>query len=86
MANVNEEAVKLHAEHHGKVAVVSKVPLKTAEDMTLAYTPGVAEPCRLINKDVEKLQKILKNSHRFCLKYTTMFIAICGIEIHKEVF
>ena len=55
MANVNEEAVKLHAEHHGKVAVVSKVPLKTAEDMTLAYTPGVAEPCRLINKDVEKV-------------------------------
>lgn len=54
MANVNEEAVKLHAEHNGKVAIVSKVPLKTAEDMTLAYTPGVAEPCRLINKDVTK--------------------------------
>ena len=55
MANTNEEAVKLHAEHRGKVAVECKVPLKTAWDMTLAYTPGVAEPCRLINKDVTKV-------------------------------
>ena len=37
MANVNEEAVKLHAEHHGKVAVVSKVPLKTAEEIGRAH-------------------------------------------------
>ena len=37
MANVNEEAVKLHAEHHGKDAVGRKVRRKTAEDMTLGY-------------------------------------------------
>jgi len=55
MANTNEEAVKLHAENKGKVSVVSKVPLKTAWDMTLAYTPGVAEPCRLISQDVSKV-------------------------------
>ena len=53
MGNVNEEAVKMHAEHKGKVEIVSKVPVKTAYDLTLAYTPGVAEPCRLINKNVE---------------------------------
>jgi len=53
MGNVNEEAVKMHAEHKGKVEIVSKVPVKTAYDLTLAYTPGVAEPCRLINKNVD---------------------------------
>jgi len=55
MSNVNEEAVKMHAENKGKVAIVSKVPVKTAYDMTLAYTPGVAEPCRLINQNVDNV-------------------------------
>ena len=41
MANVNEEALALHKKFQGKLEVVSKVPLKTAYDLTLAYTPGV---------------------------------------------
>lgn len=48
---VYEKSLDLHKEHKGKVAIVSKVPIKTKEDLTLAYTPGVAEPCRAINKD-----------------------------------
>lgn len=55
MANVNEEALALHKKFQGKLEVVSKVPLKSAYDLTLAYTPGVAAPCLEINKDPEKI-------------------------------
>ncbi len=55
MANVNEEALALHKKFQGKLATVSKVPLKSAYDLTLAYTPGVAAPCLEINKDPEKI-------------------------------
>ena len=41
---LRDDALKLHLENHGKLAVVSKVPIKTREDLALAYTPGVAEP------------------------------------------
>ena len=51
MPNVYERALKMHKEYKGKIATVSKVPLKTAEDLTLAYTPGVAAPCLEIEKD-----------------------------------
>ena len=46
-----KEALRLHAEHRGKLEVVSKVPVKTRDDLSTAYTPGVAEPCRAIQKD-----------------------------------
>lgn len=49
--NYNEEALKLHAEHRGKIEVVSKVPVKTRDDLSTAYTPGVAEPCRKIHEN-----------------------------------
>lgn len=51
---LRDDALKLHLENHGKLAVVSKVPIKTREDLALAYTPGVAEPCKEIkeNKDL----------------------------------
>lgn len=52
--NIREAAIALHKNHQGKLAVVSKVPLTTREDLSLAYTPGVAEPCKDIkeNKDL----------------------------------
>lgn len=46
--NYNEEALKLHREHRGKIEVVSTVPIKTRDDLSIAYTPGVAQPCREI--------------------------------------
>ena len=55
MSNVNEEALALHKKHQGKLEVVSKVPLGTNYDLTLAYTPGVAAPCLEINKDFNKI-------------------------------
>lgn len=46
-----KKALEMHEEHKGKIEVVSKVPVKTREDLSTAYTPGVAEPCREIAKD-----------------------------------
>ena len=47
----NEKALKLHEEWNGKLEITSKVPVKTREALALAYTPGVAEPCKVIAKD-----------------------------------
>lgn len=49
----NEKALKLHEQWHGKLETVSKTPVKTREDLSLAYTPGVAEPCKVIAQDKE---------------------------------
>lgn len=55
--SINEQALKLHEEWHGKLEIVSKCSVKTREDLSLAYTPGVAEPCRVIAKDKEAAYK-----------------------------
>ena len=52
-----KESLKLHERHQGKLAVVSKVPLKNKDDLSTAYTPGVAEPCREIHRDPELVYK-----------------------------
>ena len=49
---VREEALKLHKEWKGKIEVVSRAPVSNKRDLTMAYTPGVAEPCLEIQKDV----------------------------------
>jgi len=53
----NEKALEMHRNFKGKIEVVSKVPLKTREDLSTAYTPGVAEPCRKISSRVEDVYK-----------------------------
>ncbi|WP_338025758.1 NAD(P)-dependent malic enzyme [Clostridium rhizosphaerae] len=55
MMNLRETALKFHKDNEGKIALHCKVPVKTKEDMTLAYTPGVAEPCLEINKNYETI-------------------------------
>ena len=49
--NVYEKSLELHKKAHGKLCVECKVPLNGAEDLSLAYSPGVAQPCLEINKD-----------------------------------
>lgn len=49
----NEKALLLHEKLNGKLETVSKVPVKSREDLSLAYTPGVAEPCKVIAADKE---------------------------------
>lgn len=53
----NEKALLLHEQWNGKLEIVSKTPVNTREDLSLAYTPGVAEPCRVIAKDKEAAYK-----------------------------
>ena len=55
--NYNEESLKLHEEKQGKIEVVSKVNVNTNEDLSLAYTPGVAEPCRKIHANEDDVYK-----------------------------
>ena len=52
--NVSEESLKLHEEMRGKIEVCARKHVESAEDLSLLYTPGVAEPCRAINKDYQK--------------------------------
>ena len=55
MSFLREEALKLHKEKQGKLGVNSKIPLRDAKDLSLAYSPGVAEPCQEIYKDENKV-------------------------------
>jgi len=55
MSVLREEALKMHKEHQGKLAVTSKVPVNNAKDLSLAYSPGVAEPCLDIHEDESKV-------------------------------
>ena len=53
----NEKALLMHEKWNGKLETVSKTPVKTREDLAIAYTPGVAEPCKVIEKDKEAAYK-----------------------------
>ena len=53
----NEKALLMHEKWNGKLETVSKTPVKTREDLAIAYTPGVAEPCKVIAQDKEAAYK-----------------------------
>ena len=55
MADIYKEALKAHEQWRGKIDIHSKVAVKTKEDLSLAYTPGVAEPCRKIHENPTKV-------------------------------
>lgn len=55
MSTLREESLRLHRENRGKLTVQSKVPLNSARDLSLAYSPGVAEPCKEIHTDQESV-------------------------------
>ncbi len=55
--SVYEKALRFHESNHGKITLKSKVSVKTKEDMSLAYTPGVAEPCLRIHKNREDVYR-----------------------------
>ncbi|MCQ4636750.1 NADP-dependent malic enzyme [Anaerovorax odorimutans] len=58
-----KESLKMHEEHRGKMEVASKVPVKTKDDLSTAYTPGVAEPCRKIHENPEDVYKYTNKSN-----------------------
>ena len=67
--SIAEESLKLHYEKKGKIEVVSTVPVNSAEDLSLAYTPGVAQPCLEIQKNVD-LSYELTRRWNLCLVVT----------------
>ena len=67
--NYAEESLRLHGEWKGKIEVVSRVPVKNKEDLSLAYTPGVAQPCLEIQKDVNKSYELTRR-HNMCAVIT----------------
>ena len=64
-----KESLRLHGEWKGKIEVVSRVPVATKDDLSLAYTPGVAEPCLEIQKDVNKSYELTRR-HNLCAVIT----------------
>ena len=64
-----KESLRLHGEWKGKVEVVSKVPVQTKDDLSLAYTPGVAQPCLEIQKDIDKSYELTGRAN-MCLVVT----------------
>ena len=64
-----KESLRLHGEWGGKIEVISKVPCKTKDDLSLAYTPGVAQPCLEIQKDVNKSYELTRR-HNLCAVIT----------------
>ena len=61
--DVKAEALKKHYEWHGKIEVVSRTPVTNSEELSLAYTPGVAEPCLVIRDDYEKSWELTRRSN-----------------------
>ena len=61
--NYAEESLKKHYEWQGKVEVICRAPLETRDDLSLAYTPGVAQPCLEIQKDVDKSYELTRRSN-----------------------
>ena len=61
--DIREESLKLHYDWNGKIEVVSRVPINSSEDLALAYTPGVAEPCLEVQKDIDKSYELTRRNN-----------------------
>ena len=64
-----KESLRLHGEWKGKIEVVATVPVATKDDLSLAYTPGVAQPCLEIQKDINKSYELTRR-HNLCAVIT----------------
>ncbi|MCF0129057.1 MAG: NAD-dependent malic enzyme [Pseudobutyrivibrio sp.] len=71
MASVDETAVFLHKQWNGKIETTSKAPVKNREDLSIAYTPGVAAPCRVIAEDPDQ-------AYNYTLKANTVAVVSDG--------
>ena len=58
--NIREESLQKHYEWQGKIEVISRAPIETRKDLSLAYTPGVAEPCMAIHEDINKSYELTR--------------------------
>ena len=67
----NEKALQMHEAWNGKLEIRSKAPVTSREDLAIAYTPGVAEPCKVIAKDPEA-------AYRYTIKANTIAVVSDG--------
>lgn len=77
MSDLREKALKIHREGKGKLEVNLKFPLETKEDLSLLYTPGVAEPCKEIANDKEKVYEYTMKGN--CVAVVTDGTAVLGL-------
>ena len=61
--DIRQESLKKHYEWNGKIEVISRVPINTSEELAVAYTPGVAEPCLEINKNYDKSFELTRRNN-----------------------
>lgn len=61
--DIRQESLKKHYDWNGKIEVISRVPISSSEDLSLAYTPGVAEPCLEIQKDINKSYELTRRNN-----------------------
>ncbi|MBQ7337123.1 MAG: NADP-dependent malic enzyme [Clostridia bacterium] len=61
--NIREQSLKKHYDWRGKIEVITRCPIENRQDLSLAYTPGVAEPCLEIQKDVNKSYELTRRSN-----------------------
>lgn len=62
-SNLKEEAIKLHKKHSGKIEIVSKIDVRTEEDLSLVYTPGVADVCKAIVENPDQVDVLTSRGH-----------------------
>ena len=81
--NYYEEALKLHEKHQGKIHTELNCEINTMDDMSVVYTPGVAEPCRKIaeNEEVERHPVGRRGTSRFSTSFTLFLIEENGTNI-----
>ena len=75
--NIREASLQKHYEWKGKIEVISRAPIRSREDLSLAYTPGVAEPCLEIQKDVDKSYELTRRAN---------LVATCVSGSNRDVF
>lgn len=74
ITDLHRESLELHAEHRGKIEIRSKIPIRSMKDMALAYTPGVAEVCREIQRDRNL-------AYKYTIKANTVAIVTDGSRV-----
>ena len=78
-----KESLKLHEQWKGKIEVVATVPVSTKDDLSLAYTPGVAQPCLEIQKDINKSYELTRR-HNLCAVITDG-TAVLGLALANQI-
>ena len=75
------EALRLHGQYRGKLETVSRVPVKTRDDLATAYTPGVAEPCREIHRNPDTIREDEAQAYRYTCKGRMVAVVTNGTAV-----